>query len=116
MVKNLLQLESFMVLFTSVVLYSHYNGNWWMFAILLFAPDISMLGYIANRQVGTITYNIVHNYTLPLILIVGGILFPAYITLTQLGLIWSTHIGFDRVLGYRLKYPTNFKDTHLNKM
>jgi hypothetical protein len=29
-------------------------------------------------------------------------------------LIWTAHIGFDRMLGYGLKYPTRFKDTHLN--
>jgi hypothetical protein len=27
-------------------------------------------------------------------------------------LIWAGHIGFDRMLGYGLKYPTRFKDTH----
>ena len=28
-------------------------------------------------------------------------------------LIWISHIGFDRLLGYGLKYPTQFRDTHL---
>jgi hypothetical protein len=28
-------------------------------------------------------------------------------------LIWLAHIGFDRMLGYGLKYPTFFEDTHL---
>jgi hypothetical protein len=27
-------------------------------------------------------------------------------------LIWVSHIGFDRRLGYGLKYPTPFRDTH----
>lgn len=26
------------------------------------------------------------------------------------------HIGFDRALGYGLKYPTGFKDTHLQRV
>jgi hypothetical protein len=26
------------------------------------------------------------------------------------------HIGFDRTLGYGLKYPTFFKDTHLQRV
>jgi hypothetical protein len=30
--------------------------------------------------------------------------------------IWVAHIGFDRLLGYGLKYPTAFKDTHLGKV
>ena len=31
------------------------------------------------------------------------------------GLIWLTHIGVDRALGYGLK-PTGFKDTHLQRV
>ena len=30
--------------------------------------------------------------------------------------IWVAHIGFDRALGYGLKYATAFKDTHLGKV
>jgi Domain of unknown function (DUF4260) len=36
--------------------------------------------------------------------------------MTQVGLIWLAHIGIDRVLGYGLKYPTGFKDTHLSRV
>jgi hypothetical protein len=32
------------------------------------------------------------------------------------GLIWAAHIGFDRGLGYGLKYPTGFGDTHLGRV
>lgn len=31
-----------------------------------------------------------------------------------LALIWTAHIGLDRMLGFGLKYPTRFKDTHLD--
>jgi hypothetical protein len=31
-----------------------------------------------------------------------------------LALIWVAHIGFDRMLGFGLKYPSRFKDTHLD--
>jgi hypothetical protein len=34
----------------------------------------------------------------------------------QVPLIWIGHIGFDRVLGYGLKYPTAFRDTHLGQL
>jgi hypothetical protein len=34
----------------------------------------------------------------------------------QLALIWLGHIGMDRALGYGLKYPTAFKDTHLDRV
>ena len=33
-----------------------------------------------------------------------------------LALIWAAHIGFDRALGYGLKYPSGFGDTHLGRI
>jgi hypothetical protein len=35
-------------------------------------------------------------------------------TTLLLSLIWTAHIGFDRLLGFGLKYSNRFKDTHLN--
>jgi len=37
-------------------------------------------------------------------------------TATQIALVWLAHIGFDRFFGYGLKYPTGFKDTHLQRV
>src|SRR6267378_8432946 len=39
--------------------------------------------------------------------------FAALPQVTPYTLIWLAHIGFDRALGFGLKYPTHFKDTHL---
>jgi hypothetical protein len=33
-----------------------------------------------------------------------------------MALIWLAHIGVDRLLGYGLKYPTAFTDTHLGRV
>jgi hypothetical protein len=33
-----------------------------------------------------------------------------------IAIIWAAHIGFDRALGYGLKYPTAFSDTHLGRI
>jgi Domain of unknown function (DUF4260) len=70
-------------------------------------------GYAANIRVGTITYNAVHTYVGPLVL--AGYSFgsnrPAIVSLS---LIWIAHIDLDRMLGFGLKYPTRFNDTHLN--
>ena len=41
-----------------------------------------------------------------------GYLWSADITLA-IGLIWLAHIGFDRLIGYGLKYETGFRHTHL---
>ena len=32
------------------------------------------------------------------------------------GLIWIAHVGFDRALGYGLKYASGFGDTHLGRI
>jgi hypothetical protein len=32
------------------------------------------------------------------------------------GIIWCTHIGLDRALGYGLKYSTGFQYTHLGRI
>jgi hypothetical protein len=34
----------------------------------------------------------------------------------MVGLIWLSHIGFDRSLGYGLKYEEGFTFTHLGKI
>lgn len=35
------------------------------------------------------------------------------VVLEEVGLIWISHIGLDRMLGYGLKYPTSFAFTHI---
>jgi len=72
-----------------------------------------MLGYLANARVGSSAYNSVHTYVGPLALLGFGI-GAGNTQALQLGLIWAAHLGFDRLLGYGLKYPTEFKDTHLH--
>jgi hypothetical protein len=34
----------------------------------------------------------------------------------QLALIWLAHVGLDRSLGFGLKYPGDFKETHLSRV
>lgn len=86
-----------------------------MFFILLFTPDISMFGYLVNNKVGAVIYNLVHTYSSPIIVIILGLLLTSPIVVS-LGLILSAHIGMDRMIGFGLKYPTDFKDTHLNRV
>ena len=44
-----------------------------------------------------------------------GVILPSE-TATAVALIWLLHIGVDRAVGYGLKYPSAFKDTHLNRV
>ena len=88
-------------------------GSWLQFALLILLPDLSMLGFAANIRVGAITYNAVHTYVGPLVLAAYSFASNRS-AMESLSLIWMAHIGFDRMIGVGLKYPTRFNDTHLN--
>jgi hypothetical protein len=111
----LLRAEGFAVLTVSVAAYHELNGNWLYFFLLLLWPDLFMLGYLANVRLGAAMYNLVHTYTWPLLLGSAAVFEQWHATLL-FTLIWTTHIGMDRMLGYGLKYPTFFKDTHLQRV
>jgi hypothetical protein len=113
--KYFLQIEGFAVLSLCLYFYGHNQFSWVLFFVLLFSPDISMLGYLINNKVGALLYNLFHTYMITIIVIFCGLLFISP-TLLAIGLIWSAHIGMDRMLGYGLKYPTTFKDTHLHRV
>ena len=111
--RPLLQLEGAAVLIVSLLLYHWSHGSWLQFALLILLPDLSMLGFAANLRVGAITYNAVPTYVGPLVL-AGYSLGSNRPAMVLLSLIWIAHIGFDRMIGFGLKYPTRFNDTHLN--
>jgi Domain of unknown function (DUF4260) len=109
----LLHLEAAAVLTASLFAYRTYHGSWLLFAVLFLAPDISMIGYLLNARVGATSYNAIHTYVGPFLL-AGYALWMARPTALLVALIWVAHIGFDRMLGFGLKYPSRFKDTHLS--
>jgi hypothetical protein len=111
----LLRVEGAVVAAAAIALYVHVDGSWWLFLALALAPDLSMLGYLAGPAVGAVAYDLVHTYALPVLLAAVGVLADAELAV-QVGLVWITHIGIDRVLGYGLKYPSGFKDTHLQRV
>jgi hypothetical protein len=111
----LLHVEGIAVGGSAIALYFNAGYPWWLFVALVLAPDLSMVGYLAGPAVGTATYNAVHTYSLPVVLAAIGVIVDAEVAV-QLGLIWIAHIGIDRALGYGLKYPTGFKDTHLQRV
>ncbi|RKL65768.1 hypothetical protein CR203_19170 [Salipaludibacillus neizhouensis] len=113
--KLILHIEGITVLLVSVFIYSQLDAAWWMFFAFLLAPDFSMLGYMINNSVGAVTYNIFHSYILPLFLSVVSI-FIVNDLLLAFSMIWISHIGMDRFIGYGLKYTSKFKDTHLQRV
>jgi hypothetical protein len=86
-----------------------------MFGILLLTPDLSMLAYLANPRAGSIFYNTVHSYVLPVALAILAIATDRTASVPYL-LIWTAHIGMDRALGYGLKYPNAFGSTHIDTL
>jgi hypothetical protein len=83
--------------------------------VLFLAPDVSFLGYTGGPRAGAAAYNAVHTYVWPILLASVGVL-AEWDPGTTLGLVWLAHVGLDRALGYGLKYPTAFKDTHLQRV
>ncbi len=111
----ILMLEGAALLAACVYAYAQLGYSWWLFAALLLAPDLGMIGYLRNAKTGAWLYNALHVTALPLALGVVGFAFAHPLTIA-LALIWLAHIGMDRMLGYGLKYETAFRDTHLGRI
>ena len=106
-----LGLEAAIALLLITAIY-HINGySWLLYAVVFFMPDISIFAYLLNTRTGAVCYNALHNYVLPMVLLV--ICHLAGLSLA-IPLIWSAHVAFDRAFGYGLKYDQGFTFTHLS--
>lgn len=113
-VRRWLRWEGAAALALSAMLYWREGASWWVFGACFLLPDVTMLGYLGGRRLGASLYNAGHSYLGPVLLAVFSFgLSPDGIAAA---LIWASHIGFDRTLGYGLKYPTAFGDTHLGRL
>lgn len=112
MLRQVLRGEALAIFGASATLFFVFGGELWLFAVLFFAPDLSLAGYAAGRKAGAVLYNAVHSYALHAVLAVAGVLTGRDI-LWQIGLIFVAHAAFDRSLGYGLKYAAGFRHTHL---
>ncbi len=95
--------------------YAKLGASWWLFAALFLAPDLSFLGYLAGPRIGATTYNTMHTLLFPVSLALAGLLVP-HTGAPSIATIWAAHIGFDRALGYGLKYGAGFGFTHLGRI
>ena len=111
----LLRLEGLAVAAAAVALYFHQDFGWILFVALILAPDLSFAGYAFGPKAGAIAYDAVHTEIFPVALGTLGVLAGSS-GATKVALIWLAHIGADRLVGYGLKYPTAFKDTHLSRV
>ena len=113
--RTLLRLEGLALLGGMTLLYGVWGGPWWMFLVLFLAPDLSFAAYLGGPRWGAIVYNAAHSTLGPVALMVAGFGLAAPL-LQSLATIWLAHIGFDRALGYGLKYPAGFGFTHLGRI
>ncbi len=111
----LLRLEGLAVAAAAIAVYVHQDFSWLLLVVLALAPDLSMLGYLAGNRAGALAYDVAHTSALPVALGAAGIVAGRELAV-EVALIWLVHIGIDRAIGYGLKYPSGFKDTHLQRV
>ncbi|MCJ7935222.1 MAG: DUF4260 domain-containing protein [Chryseobacterium sp.] len=110
-----LQLEYAAFLALGIFAFAQTGYSWWWFVGLFLAPDISMLGYTVNNKLGAFFYNLFHHLGAAVIVYLAGTAL-ALPYLQMAGAILFAHSAFDRILGYGLKYPDSFQNTHLGKI
>jgi len=118
--RALLRAEGLVTWGAATFAFSLTGAPWWVYAALffvpdvsfLFVPDVSFLAYLAGARAGAIAYNALHSHIGPAVLAAAGFALGMEEVLA-VAAIWVAHIGFDRALGYGLKYASGFGDTHL---
>jgi len=113
--KTQIKLEEVAMFGFSIYLFAITSFNWWIFPVLILLPDLGMIGYSINTRFGAITYNLTHHKGIAMVALVAGwhLQMPE---LHLMGIILFGHASMDRVFGYGLKYPDNFKHTHLGQL
>jgi hypothetical protein len=93
----------------------HAGFDWRLFAVLFLSPDLSFAAYLFGPRAGAMAYNAAHltNGALGLGVAALALNQPLMIAVA---LIWLAHVGFDRALGYGLKYGAGFGFTHLGRI
>ena len=120
-VRLLIRLEGLALFLTATAAWALAGGGLWPYLLLFFAPDLGLPAYRVGARIGAVAYNTLHSLLLPLALIgtdlalrLAGNEAPRMVLLA--GLLLLAHAGFDRALGYGLKYASGFADTHLGRI
>jgi hypothetical protein len=113
--RALLHLEGAAVLLLATAAFFRLGHPWWLFLLLILAPDVSLLGLLAGPRVGALVYNAAHTMVGPLALLGGGWwLGGGQSAAVAVALVWLAHIGLDRLAGYGLRYPDSEQRTHFS--
>lgn len=114
-VRTWLRLEGLAAFVGGLGLFAATGGDWLFIVPLILLPDVSALGYLAGSRVGTFTYNLVHNWAASLVVLGLGLWTTSSAVLLAAAILVA-HVGMDRMVGYGLKLPSSFHDTHLGRM
>ncbi len=114
-VRALLRLEGAAVALAGAAIAWTVGPAWWLTVLVLAMPDLSISSYAFGPRVGAAAYNALHSYVGPAVVAGVGLLSDGAAAYAVAAL-WAIHIGFDRALGYGLKYPSRFGDTHLGRI
>jgi Domain of unknown function (DUF4260) len=115
MPRLLLRLEGLALFVLATAAFAHMGHSLWLYAVLFFVPDLRFAAYTVGPKPGAVIYNVLHS-TLGAAVLAGLGWQSGNSLLLGLAAIWAAHIGFDRMLGYGLKYASGFKDTHLGRI
>jgi hypothetical protein len=115
--KAILKLEEVTMAIGALYLLSFYSLGLpiWLWCILFFVPDVSMIGYGINARWGALLYNLSHHKGIAIIIVLIGYSLSSEVLLAT-GLLLFSHASFDRIFGYGLKYKTGFNNTHLGTL
>jgi hypothetical protein len=111
----LLRVEGLVLFAAALALYLREDYSILVLVVLFLAPDLSFLGLAGGERIGAVAYDTAHTYVGP-ILLASVSLITEWTAGVELGLIWLAHIGIDRALGYGLRYPNAFRETHLQRV
>ena len=110
-----LRADGLAIALIAVLLYRELGVAWWVFVVGFLAPDLSLLAYLSSARAGAVVYNAAHAYLGGAVAFGVGLLFES-VPLLTIGLIWVAHVGIDRAIGFGLKYPEEFRRTHLQRV
>jgi uncharacterized protein DUF4260 len=110
--KNILKLEEAAMFVLSIYALSLLHVSWWVYLLILIAPDASFAGYTAGNKVGALCYNLFHHKGVAIAIFLAGLIWrDEWLQIT--GIVLFGHSSMDRMLGYGLKLNQGFKYTHL---
>jgi hypothetical protein len=110
-----LRIEGAAAFVAGLVLFGATGGPWLLALPLLLLPDLSMIGYLRDPRLGALTYNLAHNWAIGLVVLGLGA-WSGNTVVVMAGAILIAHVGMDRAVGYGLKSPDSFHETHLGRV